>query len=175
MWLHVTASRREGGVRCEPQGWTQLRIGIDRDETPFCKGSPNLPPGPAPRRCALCGAPRCRPLLAATIPRFAQSRRPADGLTSHGWLTGCVAPPASFSIIWCVRCATCSSRSPPRSPWCSPSWRTGARRLLILERLRLRGNGRLMLAPAARICQTNPEEEKKSRRKQISGVLLGTI
>jgi len=97
-------------------------------------------------------------------------------LTSQGWLTVCVAPPASFSILWYVRCATCSSRSPPRSPWCSPSWRTGARRLLILERLRLRGNGRLMLAPAARICQTNPpEEENKSRRKQISGVLLGTI
>ena len=149
---------------------------MDRDETPSCKGSPNLCPLALPPGAALSAVPPgVAPCSLRPSRGLAQSRRPADGLTSQGWLTGCVAPPASFSILWCVRCATCSSRSPPRSPWCSPSWRTGARRLLILERLRLRGNGRLMLAPAARICQTNPEEENKSRRKQISGVLLGTI
>ena len=145
----------------------------DRESNPILQGIPeSLPPGAAlsavPPGVAPCSLRPTRGL------RKAGDRLTAS-LTSQGWLTVCVAPPASFSILWYVRCATCSSRSPPRSPWCSPSWRTGARRLLILERLRLRGNGRLMLAPAARICQTNPEEENKSRRKQISGVLLGTI
>lgn len=55
---------------------------MDRESNPILQGIPeSLPPGAPPRRCALCGAPRCRPLLAATNPRFAQSRRPADGLT----------------------------------------------------------------------------------------------